>query len=47
MVIGLMAGLLLGHFIDKCNITPLLLFCFILRGMGLFMMTLGITDFET
>uniref|UniRef100_A0A7S3I9L0 Major facilitator superfamily (MFS) profile domain-containing protein n=1 Tax=Favella ehrenbergii TaxID=182087 RepID=A0A7S3I9L0_9SPIT len=45
MVIGLMAGLLLGHVIDSCRITPMLLLCFLLRGVGLFMMTLGISDF--
>lgn len=47
MVIGLAAGALLGHFIDNCRIWPILLFCFMFRGLGLLAMTTLLTDFES
>lgn len=46
MVIGLVAGVILGHVIDKCRIGPALVICFAFRGFGLLAMTMGITDFE-
>ena len=46
MVIGLFAGLLLGHIIDSCRIAPVLLMCFLMRGCGLFFMTTMLTDFN-
>lgn len=47
MVIGLAVGALLGHFIDNCRIWPILLLCFVFRGIGLLSMTCLLTDFET
>merc|ERR1712088_1183329 len=46
MIIGLIVGGILGHVIDKCQIAPVYILCFMVRGLGLFMMTFFITDFE-
>ena len=46
MVIGLVVGGILGHVIDKCQIAPTFILCFLVRGLGLVMMTYFITDFE-
>lgn len=46
MVIGLFMGFALGHSIDKFRITPILIGCYVLRGLGLVSMTCIFTDFE-
>ena len=46
MIIGLVVGGILGHVIDKCQIAPVYILCFMVRGLGLCMMTFLITDFE-
>ena len=47
MVIGLAVGALLGYVIDRCAICPILLGCYLLRGVGLLAMTTLITNFES
>ena len=46
MIIGLVVGGILGHVIDKCQIAPTFILCFLVRGLGLVMMTYFITDFK-
>lgn len=46
MVIGLFVGFFLGHIIDRCTITPILILTYLFRATGLLVMTCLITDFE-
>ena len=47
MVIGLFMGLILGQVIDKTKAVPIYLLCFAFRALGLFVMTCGISDFNS
>ena len=47
MIVGLAMGSLLGCVVDKYQISPILLGCFLTRFVGLIGMTMFIKDFET